>query len=384
MSISTSKILQVVVIISIILVFFANGSTHSEMNYSGISCSNSQINLPLVSNSAVKYFDGPFEEEDNDSPSQANGPLINNKDYFGKANGGDQYDVFSVFLHTGGTINVDIHNHVVGGGQLHLYYAPVYPTPIATPDKSPPDYHIKLLNAVPGLYYIVLGTDLNKSIDPSETYTLTVQYPIPPTIVPVSTLPPIPTCIPTATSTPTPIPGGAPLCDYPELSGINYVAKFDGTKIVANSTPDMARTNPVTITIPPGNYQVILSSYDDHLARTPQPDQTAESWFLILYNSQGEIIATTEPIPDLPDNQDCFIGVVNENLAINDTVFSVVGFHSEYPPYPTPPPSNSNSVAPAYAVLGEITGNSLMATPPLLAATPDLSASATPTPTRWE
>ena len=56
----------------------------------------SSVSLPLVLQGYMPYFEGPWEREDNDRASQANGPLRSGQDYYGYPD--DAFDYFYLSL----------------------------------------------------------------------------------------------------------------------------------------------------------------------------------------------------------------------------------------------------------------------------------------------
>jgi hypothetical protein len=128
------------------------------------------------------FFSGPFEQEPNDNSSQANGPLISGKDYFGFASPpNDLKDYFKINPDTAGLITIDLTNHPlesVTGVQVQLFYEKVENGPKVV-DVIPP-YHLEY-NGQPGIYYIYIFNDISKctntGVDCTSSYTLTITYP---------------------------------------------------------------------------------------------------------------------------------------------------------------------------------------------------------------
>jgi hypothetical protein len=75
--------------------------------------------LPLTMSSFIQYFPGPWELEDNDTSSQANGYLYVNQDYYGYPD--DQRDWFSIYLTQPGNFSVNLSGHSGEDVQLHVY-----------------------------------------------------------------------------------------------------------------------------------------------------------------------------------------------------------------------------------------------------------------------
>jgi len=132
--------------------------------------------LPLILKNSVQYFEGPWEVEDNDSASQANGPLRSSKDYYGHHD--DASDYF-FFHHSGGgliTIHMDT---AAADAQLLLYYQS---TTSLMGHRGGPPYYITCPSVTyptcgaTGTYYIRIFTG-EGSINPDVSYTLRVTYP---------------------------------------------------------------------------------------------------------------------------------------------------------------------------------------------------------------
>jgi len=127
-----------------------------------------RIYLPLVLRNHMVYFEGPWESEDNDSCTAANGPLRSGRDYLGYPN--DVKDYFSVHLRTAGSITVDLTNHTGQGVQLQLFYQSV-DNRVAY--ALHPPYHIEY-TGLAGLYYVYIYTA--SGYNNANPYTLRVAY----------------------------------------------------------------------------------------------------------------------------------------------------------------------------------------------------------------
>ncbi len=131
--------------------------------------------LPIIVR-PVPFFEPPNEEEDNDSASQANGPLR-----FGPAYSpypDDTWDFFYVILTSTGQITIDVTDHPLAGDnglQVQLYYQSVSANnKVGVANVAP--YHIEY-SGQPGTYYIVVFTDVSKC-GPCETpYQVEVDSP---------------------------------------------------------------------------------------------------------------------------------------------------------------------------------------------------------------
>ena len=127
------------------------------------------IFLPLTLRDLISYFEGPWEQEPNNSYLEANGPLRSGQDYYGYPN--DAKDYFSIYLRTGGQITIDLTNHTGTGTQLQMFYQSVA-NRVASDVEAP--YHIDY-NGQAGLYYIYAYTA--GGYNTTTPYTLRVTYP---------------------------------------------------------------------------------------------------------------------------------------------------------------------------------------------------------------
>ena len=119
------------------------------------------------------------------------------------------------------------------------------------------------------------------------------------------------------------------------------VVEFEGF-LVANKSEEKAKTGPVAANLPAGTYRVWLSSFDNHLDKLHQI-QPQESWFVILQNENGEVIATTSPIVDLPQDEERLEEVVNEELVLGEEARFLIAKHAAFPS------DNPNSINPVCA-----------------------------------
>jgi len=132
------------------------------------------VYLPLVLKNYVAYFEGPLEQEENDSSAQANGPLRSGQDYFGKPD--DAEDYFSFITTQNGTIDVSLTNHTGGGVQMILYYQSTAQRvePVCQKGDAETSCSRSYPNRPPGLYYLRIYTPYNNS---QTQYTLRITYP---------------------------------------------------------------------------------------------------------------------------------------------------------------------------------------------------------------
>jgi hypothetical protein len=117
------------------------------------------------------YFAGPWEREDNDAYTQANGPLRSGSAYLGHPE--DAKDYFSVYLPQPGQLVIDRTpaSGVGSGVQMLLFYGST--ADLRAVAQTPP-YHIDYSGPA-GWYYIYLYTASDYST--TGVYTLTVTYP---------------------------------------------------------------------------------------------------------------------------------------------------------------------------------------------------------------
>ncbi len=371
-----------------------------------MDCVADRVLLPVVASG-----DQTWESKDNDDYLHADGPLRSGIIYQGYLD--DNKDYFSFDLGIPGRIEIYLTSpgdstgkHLeTQGVQLILVYYDAQAKQLKRIKRVyTPPYTITKSNLPLRRYYVYVYVPT-----PDDTlYNLRVVFPAPtptPTSSPLPTSPPVPMCTPTATlsatptststniptytptntpttqSTPTDIPTATltPVCPVNTPDG-SHLAVFDTSrKILSNATTEAdARTDPVDVQIPSGEYRVSLSSYDN--AHPGGETQTDERWYLELYSEkggQGTLIATSEPISDLDDDDVCFATPepVNDGLYLSQEVLSVVGVHAAY--Y-TPEP---NSIAPALALLEPATSNYSIIMTQTPTATPTLPPRPTVTPT---
>lgn len=126
--------------------------------------------LPLTMRTLPLFFEGPWEQENNDLANQANGPIRLNRDYFGYPD--DQSDFFSFRLDASGSFNVDLSNHTGEGTQLQIFYES---TDQLVAYKTIEPFYIELEDQPPGLYYVFILTKSGFNSD--SEYTLRVYQP---------------------------------------------------------------------------------------------------------------------------------------------------------------------------------------------------------------
>jgi hypothetical protein len=138
-----------------------------------------QVYVPFTLQDWVRYFERPFEQEDNDAAWEANGALILGQEYTGFHN--DENDFFSVYLRAGSTLTIDLDTqhleqdefgyYVV---QLMLYYESTSPEDRVA-RVFEPDYQIEYTGSE-GWYYVRVFTAPGY-LDGSKEYQITVNTP---------------------------------------------------------------------------------------------------------------------------------------------------------------------------------------------------------------
>ncbi|MEM4204931.1 MAG: SBBP repeat-containing protein [Candidatus Methanomethylicaceae archaeon] len=127
------------------------------------------VYLPLMLRDYISYFEGPWEQEPNNSAQEANGPLRSGRDYYGYPN--DAKDYFSIYLRTSGQISINLTNHTDPEAQLQLFYqTPGNRVAGCIGSSCHVDY-----TGPAGLYYIYIYTAGN--YNSTTPYTLRVTYP---------------------------------------------------------------------------------------------------------------------------------------------------------------------------------------------------------------
>jgi CSLREA domain-containing protein len=121
-----------------------------------------EIFLPMVTHPL--FFAGPDEVENNDYSNEANGPLVFNRDYFGKPD--DSFDWFYFTVKSPGQIVITLTNHPLGavgidGAHLWLLLPTDDGLVVIGNTEEGPDFEITYY-AEPGLYYIKVESDTEK------------------------------------------------------------------------------------------------------------------------------------------------------------------------------------------------------------------------------
>ena len=127
--------------------------------------------LPAIFNRYINYFDGDNEIEPNDSFEEANGPLVNGKNYTVFPN--DQKDLFFIIIQESGQIRINLSNFNYSPAQLIVFRESVNNIVLFEPFPTSREYILS--NQPPGEYFIFLFVENPSSNFPS--YILNVTYP---------------------------------------------------------------------------------------------------------------------------------------------------------------------------------------------------------------
>jgi formylglycine-generating enzyme required for sulfatase activity len=118
-------------------------------------------------------FEGPWEVEPNDAYTEANGPLVYGRTYFGYPD--DAKDYFSLQTEMAGRIVVDLLEHTGQDVQLQLFYGPATAENRVAYDTEAP-FHIEHTGPA-GTYYIYIST--GSGYNGTSPYTLRATFPEP-------------------------------------------------------------------------------------------------------------------------------------------------------------------------------------------------------------
>jgi hypothetical protein len=138
------------------------------------------------------------------------------------------------------------------------------------------------------------------------------------------------------------IPPESPSCPITPEDGLS-IYDITTERMRSDKSESGAKKGPFPLSLSAGTYEVTLASYDDHSADS-DPTQPKEQWYMQLRTLFGDIIATTNDISDLPDDDDYIVEVVNTALVLGQNVKNVMAVHSAYPDKTSP-----NSVVPICA-----------------------------------
>ena len=124
--------------------------------------------IPMTMNAYIHHYPGPWESEENDTWSQANGYLYLNQDYYGYPD--DQRDWFSIYLIQPGSVEVSLSNHTGQDVQMHVYYQVVNASHRVCYSGVAP--FVCNLTGQAGRYYIFIYT--NSGFSTTSPYTLRI------------------------------------------------------------------------------------------------------------------------------------------------------------------------------------------------------------------
>lgn len=122
------------------------------------------------------------------------------------------------------------------------------------------------------------------------------------------------------------------------------VVVFNKKLIRSDKHESDAFVGPLLGYVPAGTYDITLASYDNHSGHGGQ-GQPEEQWYLILDDLNGDTIATTSAISDLPENDDQIIEKVETGFTLDEDVFFATAYHKAYPDH-----HNPNSITPLCAL----------------------------------
>lgn len=81
------------------------------------------------------------------------------------------------------------------------------------------------------------------------------------------------------------------------------------------------------VSIPPGEYDITLTSYDDHSAKSVDQKQTQESWRVEFWAGDNKTVESA-PTPDLPETEDSL--TIHTQLSITEHVDKIKVVHAAY------------------------------------------------------
>lgn len=120
----------------------------------------------------------------------------------------------------------------------------------------------------------------------------------------------------------------SPSC--PLTSADGEVINLTTETIRANGPESGAMSDPVTVNVDAGEYEVWLASFDTHSLKTEQ-NQQKEQWKLSFRDSSGNEKAVTGAIDDLPENQDVMKQRVAQSFNVPAGITELVAIHAAYP-----------------------------------------------------
>ena len=135
------------------------------------------------------------------------------------------------------------------------------------------------------------------------------------------------------------VAGGVPpeeiACSYPPPAGRTIVdlRRQPDPWIISAGSAAAARSGPVNVSLPAGEYYATLVSFDQHSLGGGQFQefQPKEQWYVLLEASDGFDVATTRAVSDLPTYIDNLQEVVRSNLSLDRDVTQATAIHAAYP-----------------------------------------------------
>lgn len=102
-----------------------------------------------------------------------------------------------------------------------------------------------------------------------------------------------------------------------------------GQMIRSDRNESKALAGPIPVVITAGEYDISLTSYDDHSEKDVQA-QDQEEWY-VIFRAGEDVVAVSGTIPDLPEEQNWLTEQVNSRLSIPRDVDNVIAKHAAYP-----------------------------------------------------
>ena len=116
-----------------------------------------------------------------------------------------------------------------------------------------------------------------------------------------------------------------PSCPLSSQTGRTVVV-FDGSTLVSDGSGLDKTSAILTSPIPTGAYNITLVSYDDHAAETVTQEE--EQWYVMLKNSNGNLVGSSQAIGDLSNGQNTLIQTVDTGYRIAAPIAAVVAHHA--------------------------------------------------------
>ena len=126
---------------------------------------------------------------------------------------------------------------------------------------------------------------------------------------------------------------GSNLCPLTPQSGRTIIS-FEPYQVIGSPAYATHKTGPYSLGTPLaiGKYDVTLVSYDSHTGPggSGYQNQPNEKYYLKLLNQSNNLITSTNSTTDIPNDQDFVTTLVNTNLQIPSSLYSVNTWHSAY------------------------------------------------------